>query len=230
MRTQRSRTAQIKPKHQKGSVLLICLILMIAVTLLGISSMNTTIVEHKIVSNTRNQTLALSGAESALSEATEIIQGQSGTQKRSGIRLQDLQNNDMIIDRSNLNSLVSTATITLNGTQSTSIPLWGAGAVTNNPSYLGSSSKSNWWASSANTSALSKDLTSTNAQLANNNYFLATNPRYVIEKGEFIPDDLNPNTLAAYRGRQAFTAISRSSGSTATVNSTLQASVATRFR
>jgi len=216
--------------RQQGSVLLICLILMIAVTLLGISSMKTTMVEHKIVSNTRNQTLALTSAEAALNEATEIILGQSGDQERSGFQLKDLQDNDLVFNSSNLNQSVNSVSISLSGTQSISVPLWGKGAVTNNASYLGGISQKNWWENNANTAALSKDLTATNTQLAENNYHLSSNPRYLIEKGEFIPDDLNPNTLAAYRGRQAFTAISRSSGSTGTAETSLQANVVTRFR
>jgi Tfp pilus assembly protein PilX len=206
------------------------MILMIAVTLLGISSMKTTMVEHKIVSNTRNQTLALSSAEAALNEATEIIQGQSGDEKRSGFKLKDLQDNGLTFDSSNLNQPASRISISINGTQSISVPLWGDGAVTDNASYLGSASEQSWWENNANTATLSTDLSAANTQLEENNYHLDSNPRYLIEKGEFIPDDLSPNTLAAYRGRQAFTAISRSTGSTGSAETRLQANVVTRFR
>ena len=138
-------------RKQQGSVLLICLILMIAVTLLGISSMKTSMVEHKIVSNTRNQTLALTSAETALNEATDIIQGQSGEQKRSGFQLKDLQNN----------LSKNTIGISLSGTQTINVPLWGEGAITNNASYLGSSSEQSWWTDNAHTTALSENLKTT---------------------------------------------------------------------
>ena len=221
MSTHLSNPVRAIRNHQQGSVLLICLILMIAVTLLGISSMKTTMVEHKIVSNTRNQTLALTSAEAALNEATGIILGQSGDKKRSGFKLIDLQGSDQAPHN---------ISISLNDTESISVPLWGEGAVTDNAGYLEGESEQNWWANNAKTAALSEDLTATNTTLTNNNYRLSSNPRYLIEKGEFIPDDLNPNTLAAYRGRQAFTAISRSNGSTGTAEASLQANVVTRFR
>jgi len=219
--TNTSTPAHAIRSRQQGSVLLICLILMIAVTLLGVSSMKTTMVEHKIVSNTRNQTLALTSAEAALNEATEIILGQSGDKKRSGFKLIDLQDSDQT---------KSAISINLNEDESISVPLWGEGAVTDNAGYLESESEQNWWASNTNTAALSKDLTADSTELNDNNYRLNANPRYLIEKGEFIPDDLNPNTLAAYRGRQAFTAISRSNGSTGSAKASLQANVVTRFR
>jgi Tfp pilus assembly protein PilX len=206
------------------------MILMIAVTLLGISSMKTTMVEHKIVSNTRNQTLALISAEAALNEATEIIQGQSGEKKRSGFQLKDLQDNDLIFSSSNPNQAVNHVSVKLNGTQSISVPLWIEGTVTDNAAYLGNSSEQSWWANNTNTASLSTDLTAANTQLEENNYHLDSNPRYLIEKGEFIPDDLNPKTLAAYRGRQAFTVISRSTGGTGSAEIRLQANVVTRFR
>ena len=230
MKNLASTSLEQSPNKERGSVLLICLILLIAVTLLGVSSMNMTTVEHKIISNTRNQTLALSGAETALSEAADIVQAQSGPQKRTGIQLFDIQDNDTISNRSDLNNLVNTITVTLNTNQTTNIPLWGKGAVTNNPNYLGNTTRQNWWANAGNTSPLSIDLLAHNSKLTENNYQLATNPRYVIEKGEFIPDDLSPGALAEYRGRQAFTTIARSTGSTPMVESSLQSTVVTRFR
>ena len=223
-------TTSLTSSPQRGSVLLICLILLIAVTLLGISSMNTTMVEHRIVSNTRSQTLALAGAEAALNEAAEMIQSQSGPQNRDGLRLGDIQENDAITDRSNLNALVNNVTVNLNDSGPVSIPLWGSGAVTNNPNYLDSSSRKDWWSNSANTNGLSNNLSNSSSNLEENNYHLAENPRYVIEKGQFIPDDLSPGAMAEYRGRQEFIAISRSTGSSENIESSLQATVVTRFR
>lgn len=223
-------TTSLTSSPQRGSVLLICLILLIAVTLLGISSMNTTMVEHRIVSNTRSQTLALAGAEAALNEAAEIIQSQSGSQNRDGLRLGDIQGNDAITDRSNLNALVNNVTVNLNDSGPVSIPLWGNGAVTNNPNYLDGSNRKDWWGNSAKTNGLSNSLSNSSSNLEENNYHLAENPRYVIEKGRFIPDDLSPGAMAEYRGRQEFIAISRSTGSSENIESSLQATVVTRFR
>ena len=56
-------------KKQTGSVLIISLLLLIVTTLLGLSSMNNTIMEEKMAGNLRQQNLALQASESALREA-----------------------------------------------------------------------------------------------------------------------------------------------------------------
>jgi len=53
-------------KQQKGSVLIISLLLLIVSTLLGLSSMNNTVMEEKMAGNLRQQNLALQTAESSL--------------------------------------------------------------------------------------------------------------------------------------------------------------------
>jgi len=63
----------INRKLQSGSVLIISLLLLIIMTLLGLSSMNTTVMEERMAGNLRNSNLAFMAAESALREAEEII-------------------------------------------------------------------------------------------------------------------------------------------------------------
>ena len=53
-------------QKQKGMVLVISLILLIVLTLIGISSMQNTIVEEKMAGNSRDRDLALKGAEAAV--------------------------------------------------------------------------------------------------------------------------------------------------------------------
>lgn len=227
----------INQKHrlgcrQEGGVLLLCLILMIAVTLLGLSSMNTALVENRIVSNTRNQTLALSGAESALTEAQKIVEGKAGENAQAGLSLKQIQASDSLYDPANLNGSVSAVQVKLTSTDTASIPLWGKGAVTENAHYLDNygNDRVAWWNDKTNTAIYSQSLNASNSDAVDKHYSLDSNPRYVIEKSTFIADDLSPDALAEYRGRIAFVILSRAAGRTDKVESTLQATVLTRYR
>ncbi len=59
---------------QKGSVLVISLIMLIAMTLIGITAMRTSIMEEKMTSNMRETELAFQAAEAALRAAEQNIQ------------------------------------------------------------------------------------------------------------------------------------------------------------
>ena len=60
---------------QSGSVLIISLLLLIVTTLLGLSSMNNTIMEEKMAGNLRQQNLSLQSAESAMRDAEAWLSG-----------------------------------------------------------------------------------------------------------------------------------------------------------
>ena len=219
---------------QQGAVLLICLILLVAVTILGISSMNMSLVENKMVTNVRNKTLASLGAESALVEAQAIVEGRAG-ENQQGISLIQVQENDQAFNADNLNASSTQFDVGLSESDSVKITLWGKGAVTDNDQYTSESSgtdakskRSAWWENETHSSKLSMDMTRSDTSI--HHAGLAKNPRYVIEKGDFFPDDLSPNAAAEYRGRQAFVILSRSVGRTAQVESAQQASILTRYR
>lgn len=227
----RNHSALNNLKNQAGSVLLICLILLLAITLLGVSSMNSTLVEHRILSNTRSQTLALTGAEAALNEAIKLTLGQAGTEKKTGLKLRNIQSGTNAFNTKTPNENVKLVIVKLGNSHTITIPVWEPGAVTENADYLNKyTNREAWWSNSKNTAALSNDLSKTNKTLEENNYRLSSNPRFAIEKGKFIPDDLSPTTLAEYRGRQVFTTLSRATGSKQSVEASLQASVVTRYR
>ena len=57
--------------HQKGAVLIVSLVMLIIMTLLGISGMNNTVMQERMAGNQRNSTLAFQAAEAAL-RAAEI--------------------------------------------------------------------------------------------------------------------------------------------------------------
>lgn len=62
-------------RSQKGAVLIVSLVLLIIMTLLGLSGMNNTIIEERMAGNMRNHTLAFQAAESALRAGEEFIDG-----------------------------------------------------------------------------------------------------------------------------------------------------------
>ena len=60
---------------QQGVILIISLVMLLLLTLIAMSGMQTTTLEEKIVGNKRNRNLAFQAAESALREAEQWIQG-----------------------------------------------------------------------------------------------------------------------------------------------------------
>jgi len=62
----------IKNKQQ-GAALIVSLIMLLIMTLLGISSMNSTTMEEKMSGNTRDRMLAFQAAEAALKDAEDYV-------------------------------------------------------------------------------------------------------------------------------------------------------------
>lgn len=58
---------------QKGAVLIVSLVLLIIMTLLGLSSMSNTVMEERMAGNQRNSNLAFQAAESALRSGEDAI-------------------------------------------------------------------------------------------------------------------------------------------------------------
>lgn len=66
-------------KQQQGAVLIMSLLMLFVLTLIGVSSINTTTMEEKMSGNTRNRMLAFQAAESALVEARRTITSFAGS-------------------------------------------------------------------------------------------------------------------------------------------------------
>ena len=60
-------------KHQQGSALLVSLIILVVMTLLGLSGMRTSVMEEKMAGNMRDSELAFQAAEAALRDAEKYI-------------------------------------------------------------------------------------------------------------------------------------------------------------
>jgi len=61
--------------NQQGAVLVLSLLMLFVLTLIGVSSINTTSMEEKMSGNARNRHLAFQAAEAAISEAEQFIVG-----------------------------------------------------------------------------------------------------------------------------------------------------------
>lgn len=63
---------------QKGSVLIVSMVLLFLLTLVGVTSMSTTSLEEKMAGNLRNQQLAFQAAEAALREGERFVLNTTG--------------------------------------------------------------------------------------------------------------------------------------------------------
>ena len=67
------RIAPVKIEQQHGSVLIISLVIMIVLTILGVSGMQTSLLEEKMAGNLRDSQLAFQAAEATLKQAEQFI-------------------------------------------------------------------------------------------------------------------------------------------------------------
>lgn len=67
------------PSRQQGAVLAVALIFLLILTLLGVSSMKSTLLEEKMAGNMRDQSLAFQAAEAALRDGEAFIETLAST-------------------------------------------------------------------------------------------------------------------------------------------------------
>lgn len=65
---------QSSPSAQRGAALAVCLVLLLVVTILGVTSMRTTTLQERMAGNMRDSNLAFQAAEAALREGEEFLQ------------------------------------------------------------------------------------------------------------------------------------------------------------
>ena len=75
MNNRRFQENPVMPAGQSGVILVVALIFLLILTLLGMSTMRTTVLEEKMASNTRERGIAFQSAESALRDAETFIEG-----------------------------------------------------------------------------------------------------------------------------------------------------------
>ncbi|MDP3330644.1 MAG: PilX N-terminal domain-containing pilus assembly protein [Methylococcaceae bacterium] len=71
--THPTRLSNRPPTHQTGAVLIVSLIMLLLLTLIGVTSMQTTSLEEKMAGNMRDKDLAFQAAESALTVAEATL-------------------------------------------------------------------------------------------------------------------------------------------------------------
>ena len=62
------------PKYQRGAVLAISLIMLLVLTLLGVTAMRTTVLEEKMAGNMNDRNVAFQAAETALRDGEALIE------------------------------------------------------------------------------------------------------------------------------------------------------------
>ncbi len=64
---------------QRGSVLIVSMLMLLVLTLIGITAMSTSTLEEKMAGNSRDQNLAFQAAEAALRDAEALVGGMTTT-------------------------------------------------------------------------------------------------------------------------------------------------------
>ena len=71
---------RITPLHQRGAALIISLIFLLLMTLIGVTSMQTTTLQERMAGNARDRNLALQSAEAGLRQAETWLVGSAANQ------------------------------------------------------------------------------------------------------------------------------------------------------
>lgn len=67
--------ATMRTTAQKGSVLIVSLIILLVLTMIGVTAMGTSSLEEKMAGNSRDRELAFQAAEAALTDAQTFLEG-----------------------------------------------------------------------------------------------------------------------------------------------------------
>ncbi len=99
-------------KKQTGVVLIISLVMLILLTLIGLTGMQTTSLEEKMAGNAKDRNLAFQAAESTLLEAEKYIQSSAATYPGGGLwsSSQNFQDSDFFDGTISWNNSDSKAT------------------------------------------------------------------------------------------------------------------------
>ena len=201
-------------KKQSGMVLIFSLIILLLVSLVGLSSLNASITQEKMVHSVHAHNVTFQAAESALSHIEMILLEFSD---ENGIPLSMVQENYEGKTRVD-NQLVS-----LSGQDFT---LWQKGKVTDNSNAFNSESSRNQWWQVEGTVYNNLNLEEDNGHFQ----ALSVNSLMSLEQGVFLPDDLSMDSRAEFRGRQAFHGLVYTKGANKHFESTLRTDILIRYQ
>jgi len=74
-----TKNMSLSRSNQQGMVLLVCLVILLVMTLLGVSGLNSTIMQERMVGAMKESGVALEAAESALRDGEAFVQGLNNT-------------------------------------------------------------------------------------------------------------------------------------------------------
>jgi len=201
-------------KKQSGMVLIFSLIILLLISLLGLSSLNASLTQEKMVHSVHAHNVTFQAAESALSHIEMILLGFS---EGDGIPLSIIQQNYQRKTR------VKNQLVSLSGQDFT---LWQKGKVTDNSDAFNSESSRNQWWQAEGTVYNNLNMKEDNGHFQ----ALSVNSLMSIEQGVFLPDDLSMDSRAEFRGRQAFHGLVHTEGVNKHFESTLRTDILVRYQ
>src|SRR5690606_25993751 len=74
-----TKNMSLSRSNQQGMGLLVCLVILLVMTLLGVSGLNSTIMQERMVGAMKESGVALEAAESALRDGEAFVQGLDNT-------------------------------------------------------------------------------------------------------------------------------------------------------
>jgi len=81
---QTTKTTHGKIHQQRGAILIISLIMLLVLTILGVTGMRTTVLEEKMAGNLRDKNLAFQAAETALRDGEDLVETLVATSSFNG--------------------------------------------------------------------------------------------------------------------------------------------------
>lgn len=85
--------------HQNGAALVISLVLLVVMTLIGVASMSTSLMQEKMAANAQSSNITFQAAESAIGAlVTEIIVNRNFTQLENAVADEGVQQDRVVID------------------------------------------------------------------------------------------------------------------------------------
>lgn len=200
-------------KNQTGMVLIYTLIILMLISFLGLSSLNSSITQEKMVQSTHYHNVTFQVADSALSHLEDTL---ISFTKGNGIPLHVVQENFQ-------GNNTSSQLVILGGQD---FQLWKKGEVTDNDeSFTTETKRRQWWQTQATPY---KNLGGGTDDSQNPSRTVQAS--MALEQGEFFPDDLSMESRAHFRGRQSFHGLANAKNSNKHIESTLRTDVLVRYR
>lgn len=201
-------------RHQ-GVILVATLAFLLLIGLLGLTSLDASITQEKMIGNAHHYNVASQSAETALGALENQLLAEGIGGEANGIQLIDVQlgsQNEFAIG----NATVRTEQVDIGGA---TYLVTEKGGISGNPDFADSSS--DWGGEGTLYNGIDYLDDSEQKQLS-------AQPKVLIEQGRFIPDDLSVEAMTEFRGRQEFIIYSQAVSRNKRIASVVQSSVLVR--